>query len=505
LQEISKKTDVWKKRAEIDSYWEDAVKVLELDVADELALILKTTQPISTVDKSITWSKIYWDISKDEPYPFAGYILSLNKQADKIKAICKLFSFICDVISKPDQLGFDSLENFMIDNKKEFANNCKTIGLTDTGDGEQFEVETDGDVPIRISLLNLNKTHPFLLKYLMKEVSAIRNDLTLAFKPNISEIKMPPPFIISFDQKYLINHETNEVYGSHAGDFGISLPDSVTIAIPCVALPFAISIQRLSYVEDAYRKTVRDFAINSIHAAKANDANIVLFPEYFLPRERYLDEIMKCAEREGIYLIGGTEGLFSQDKGAFLNEAVILLSGCANPYYQKKHKRSSEEPQLYTDNKVLFFTSTSIGNFCVIMCSDYRELDVLDAVRRIAPKLDFIFVLANNKHPDLFVKFAQADADRFYTNIIICNQFPPKTDTTKSVYLSKEKFYGSYWCSPYVDDIKVSHTINLKPIQGAVDNPFLTLVEMDLTGIFRGTGVEKPADHWHLAPQCRRC
>jgi predicted amidohydrolase len=68
----------------------------------------------------------------------------------------------------------------------------------------------------------------------------------------------------------------------------------------------------------------------------------------------------------------------------------------------------------------LCFLQSSIGSFSVVLCSDFREFDVLAAIEGQA-FLDYVIVYCCNPYADLWKHLAVADAVRLHSFVIVSN------------------------------------------------------------------------------------
>lgn len=103
-------------------------------------------------------------------------------------------------------------------------------------------------------------------------------------------------------------------------------------------------------------------------------------------------------------------------------------------FSQYKTSRSKFEDAPYNEERMqigdfIYVFRTPKGNFAVLICNEYIDarssyLDLIPAkLKALFPNdhLNMIFVLSQNPKPDEFIKWAEADCDRFGLHIILCN------------------------------------------------------------------------------------
>lgn len=84
---------------------------------------------------------------------------------------------------------------------------------------------------------------------------------------------------------------------------------------------------------------------------------------------------------------------------------------------------------MHLGNRLLRFTSDSIGTFGVLICYDLSHFDIIRALNlgaRAEPQyqltpLDTLFIIAHNPYAELYRRCCLADCHRFYQYVVMCN------------------------------------------------------------------------------------
>jgi len=132
--------------------------------------------------------------------------------------------------------------------------------------------------------------------------------------------------------------------------------------------------------------------------------------------------LLEIASSNGVTVIGGFEG--SWREGKLADEVFVAIPGEPILYQQFKQSPSLEEQlpgSIYQDGRLRLFTNSPIGDFAVVVCSDFLETATLDAWSLAGPLPDILFVVARNAYPDLYRHFAVTDSFRLYCSVAVCN------------------------------------------------------------------------------------
>jgi predicted amidohydrolase len=259
---------------------------------------------------------------------------------------------------------------------------------------------------------------------------------------------------------------------------------------------------------DDYLEKVETALELAVKRAAENQATALLLPEYAIPR-RFADTLSAIAKEQGIGLIGGLEATtFSRESTDLqryaVNQAVIQLPGVNQPYYaeglvQNKRAASAYEPELFGGSDFTLFEGSPLGNFGVVLCSDYREMDILTAFADAGELIDCFFVCAMNPHPRLFEQLAIADAHRLHAFVVVANNFHSPNDDIASSD-------GSVMCCPMREP-----THQVQAPENAVElgipaiggkSPAIAFFEIPVGKLQHNSA--RPPKGFLPAPQCRR-
>ena len=281
-----------------------------------------------------------------------------------------------------------------------------------------------------------------LLAHLDTQLRAEYERLRITFRPNIGQPPLPPPFLIDLSEP-----QSREIWWpapeAKLHQLGREIPPTVRVALPLIGIPLAYFNTTQDRYRDQYRPEIERLARAAIQTAGNRGADVVVFPECFLPRSS-AQELADLAASLDLTLIGGLEGHLDGD-ALLQNEVLIRFPDHARLYQQSKQMESVYETKLRVTGGVRIFQGTRIGTFAVVVCSDALEWGVLSALAAVPTDLHFIFICAMNPHPELFKCLAVADAARLYCHVVIANNC---TNTRQPSEASGE---GTLVCSPRRD------------------------------------------------------
>ncbi|MFH2127846.1 MAG: nitrilase-related carbon-nitrogen hydrolase, partial [Pseudomonadota bacterium] len=332
----------------------------------------------------------------------------------------------------------------------------------------------------------------------------IYKDLFDEFTANPAVKKLPSPFIIDFGKiGYSASDKMFEYSVQIISPKDVPRPDTVKIALSNWGIPMNYydfnHLDFKRFIADDLH-ALKESIIAAIVTAEENGANALIFPEFFIPRQ-FEDEIIKIAKDRGIVLVGGLEAR-TDHQGKIFNETIVCLPGFPQPFYQRKHHPSQEEPNTERFPKadtLYYFTNTTIGNFAVVVCSDYRELSYHKVItEQIYPEI--IIVCTMNHAPELYQAMAVADADRYYSHVIVCNNYNDGEEfsTRGTLIASPKKMIDDYIRKPNSDEL-----IKIEAPLVADQQPSLWIVNLDLNAIaHRDRG--RPEKGFRNPPHCRR-
>lgn len=223
--------------------------------------------------------------------------------------------------------------------------------------------------------------------------------------------------------------------------------------------------------------------------ASQDDADFVVFPEFFLPRV-YIKKVEELAQRYGIIIISGMEhrpqNLLFNDK-TLVNEALITI-----PYdFDKKYRKNTAskakigEPYTYqvpklnaaplektilanngyriADGYTLYvFHSKFLGSWAVLVCYDFLNLPVQNLLQS---KIQTLFVVAYNRDVNAFAAIADTVERLLLCNVIVCNTGYYGSSLAFSPYRNRHKRYA---LKVVGNHIKTAVTVKL-PVKALVD------------------------------------
>jgi predicted amidohydrolase len=195
-----------------------------------------------------------------------------------------------------------------------------------------------------------------------------------------------------------------------------------------------------------------------IESAKNQNADFVLLPELFLPREYLYKHIKAICEETGIIIIGGLEygphwvpendKTFPLINSAFIAIPYSISKGSTLDKTEPRYSTILETPKIFpadeekyfiekygykflNGNKLYLFKSKSLGNWATLICVDFLNLPIQVLLQG---ELQTLFIVAYNQDVEYYVSLADSLHRVLLCNIIICNI---------------GKFGGSLCYSPY--------------------------------------------------------
>lgn len=351
------------------------------------------------------------------------------------------------------------------------------------------------------SVHEIDSTKEILLKLLYAIGNRVYSNLKTDFIPNRAAKKIPDPFIIDFG-KISSRTEQFDYKVIPAGSLTIPRPSTVKIALPTWGIPgnyyHTDNLDLKLFPSDI--SALKGSLLAAIKTAKDCQANALILPEFFIPRVLE-EEITQTASSNNIALIGGLEAK-TNEQGKIVNEVIVSLPGHPRYFRQRKHHPSQAEPntdRFLKGDKVYYFTNTTLGNFAVFVCSDYREFSLHKEII-LQPYPGIIFVCALNHATRLFEAMAIADSDRYYSHVVICNNYSDKESASSHGTLVASPVRQSDSYVKYPQNGKLQ-ALNCPKVAGQEMN--LWLIDLDLNAIAcrdRGT----MADGYRRPPWCRR-
>ena len=259
--------------------------------------------------------------------------------------------------------------------------------------------------------------------------------LSMRFTPNVGVARMPPPFEIELPSP-TVKHADGECPSLildpiRCGDMTV-VSNTARVAIAHLALPVAkINLTTFGIEATEDRDHIARDVRLAVAAAKREDCKAIVFPEYSIPASMK-PELMKLCADNNLIIVGGLEGDWSHR--ILCDPVAVAIPGESKLHFQNKQVQSLEETAAFhRDNMLRLFTNTEIGHFAVVVCSDFLELHTHSAWSPNEVLPDVLFVVARNKHQELYVDFAKTDSYRLYTCVVIANVYDNKDGTTSNV------------------------------------------------------------------------
>jgi predicted amidohydrolase len=512
------KLAVWECRDSLRRILETTLAALPRLQRDQAKAIIHSVRQRSRHSKSSGWNRVYYELSTDEPSFVAEKLHTLHEVRDTARGIAEVAISLVPLVDGYGTADIERSQRTLFSGTSEYApaadwpavfqtlwRNAEALGLSKHTSGSEQTIAWQGsageehhvseDDPKKASRLTT------LLVSRLRECEQRSYERLATFKPNIGEPPLPEPYRIDLTHPSPVISREDDAITVNPKDVRAAMMPAITIALPHFGIPLNYyNRDFFRYNTEPQREEVHIVAIAALKAAANHGANAIVFPEYFLPR-CCIDEIAAVATEHNLIVIAGLEGDRVQDK--LHNEAMIFFPQTKETVFQSKHRSSGYEPvSLYSAKQHTVFRRTPIGTFAVIVCSDYLESDILDAIRRCASELHLLVVCACNPHPDLFSRFGVADACRLYSYVVIANNCTSSGDPTSA------SARGSVICEPFRDSHSmVRETGDTVPLEGtrlAGVVPAIQLFPLDLESLVQGIRNVKPEREFFPVPHCRR-
>lgn len=336
----------------------------------------------------------------------------------------------------------------------------------------------------------------FSLK-LQAAVTVAYESLNKSFRPNIGKKPLPSPFIIDLSILPTSTPDLQNSVVASAQRYSNQPIEQIVIAV--ASPPFSSSnILEVNarYKDDEIRRIAIEWACLAIESA-VGKAQLVVFPELFIP-EGSISVVCDLARKSDIGVICGIEGIWNTS-GLYSCQTSVVIPGVAQEFRQFKYHRSNYESSNFeTKGGQLCFHQSKIGSFSVILCSDFREYDVISAIES-QPFLDYVIVCCCNPYTKLWEHMAISDAARLNCFVIISNWSSEKDEYgygLGSVCVAPVRAIESNAYSPAKSVMTLSLPNHNDEVKGS-----LSFYDLDLGALFRDR--EKP-HKTNLSPPSRR-
>lgn len=244
-------------------------------------------------------------------------------------------------------------------------------------------------------------------------------EINKRFKPNIGKAPLPSAFLIDLSTQTPNAPSAESSTPASPHRFSSKRIRELQIAVAQPPFPSdLISLSTCRYRDDSSRTHAITWAESAVDLAVKSGCGLIVFPELFLP-ESGIDSLREFALRAGISVVTGIEGQWVD--GLFSNSAGIWLAHERRDIRQyKRHPSNLEPATFFTKGGQQIFLNSSIGNFAVFLCSDFREFDIVAAVES-QPFIDYLLVCCCNPYPDIWKHMAISDAARLHCYVVVSN------------------------------------------------------------------------------------
>ena len=130
------------------------------------------------------------------------------------------------------------------------------------------------------------------------------------------------------------------------------------------------------------------------------EVDMIIFPELSIPKE-YIAFLSSISHERGVSIIAGSQ-YYEEEKN--ISKSPIIIDG--KIFYTQKITSSPFEVSPFENkgvkngDKILVFRNTSIGDFCVIICTDYLSRHIRNTI--LEYEIDFLIVIAFQSNSRLY-------------------------------------------------------------------------------------------------------
>lgn len=441
LSQFGKKEYVWKCRNELYAEFKASAMSLDMLKRDRILKYISNSKSFDSRTKRM-WDRKLYDVDLRERSNIADRFADVQRAYSFIYKAVRVGRLLCLFASghaPKQQIMFEDefekkkiewsdvveallqaveIVRFIIEKNE---HNGKVTVSSDGIHEELFSFPTEG-IP---GIEELNTIATGVATIITEAANQAYSVLCKAFEPNVAASPMPKPFLIDLTPYQVKGTETACEFRLEVVTQGspFNSKEEVDIAMAHFPIPKRLYNGHFQFSEDASAIELGESALKLVSLASSRGAQAILFPEYSLPH-CMIDKITTKAREANLILVGGLEGRWLE--GNLVNEAIVVLPCTEEVYYQRKQKPSVYEEERYAfyfDGDLKLFNNTDLGNFAVVICSDYLEKDILNKIINTPHHPNFVLVPACNPFPDLFRHAAIADSVRMYTNVVIANTF----------------------------------------------------------------------------------
>lgn len=194
----------------------------------------------------------------------------------------------------------------------------------------------------------------------------------------------------------------------------------------------------LSYLQKNERlvSKIREF----LKIARQHTIDVLIFPELSIP-ESLIELIQEWSNQHGTIVICGSHYYKSAD--GYISRCPIIIDGVV--YFSEKLNPAPIEKSpiagegIIGGQKVLKFLNTSIGNFSVLICSDYLDEDLKRKLD--LNSLDFLFVPSFQRKSEVYFSRMDIDCSSAESGlyIVYSNFYDSKNGDGRSAFSENER------------------------------------------------------------------
>jgi len=502
LDAYEKKRRVWTERETLDEELTqllDNLKPVERDDVRALVGKVRTENPRT----GKIWDSAYYELTTEDTAKIREHIEFLYNKVAAVEAIVDVARAMLGI---PLTNGLFDTEH---DGWKELisvlGSVCDRLGASIYDTGDLVWTEGDGtqvNFPAAYPGKTDSKRLMACLSVKLSKCERILYDAVADhFQPNVGIAPLPEPFKVDLTERSPVGVRRD---GGVTVAKKLSCQQSPTTIVRVAALECGMPLEcydgnRFRYINDERRHFANELAMTATKVANQHGAAAIVFPEYFLPRDR-IDEYKRLSSELQMTVVSGLEGTTTPETSPLLvNEAIVFLPG-RPPERQGKRRPSIYEPPIYSDGELKVFEQSVIGNFAVVVCSDLRDLDVMTSLSSCSTRMDILFVCSLNPNPAQFSFLAKADASRLYCHVMVANNL------TKDGERERASAEGTSAFSPKRNAEEMSDTgsdpisLGMAKIGGV--SPAIRLFELSLEEVARNR--QKPANGYLPVPDSRR-
>ena len=254
----------------------------------------------------------------------------------------------------------------------------------------------------------------------------VRKELSAAFVPNVAQAPFPPPFMYCVSREHKTPRNGISVRVEMDRLPTASRADQIKVAIALPIRLYEKNSNDRTVPASEHSKCQIEFG-RILDTAKANNVDLLIFPELTLPAV-LAQRVVEAAAEYGITIVAGLDT--QKRDGLSYNEAVVASAWRKMPSQQKHFPSIYEAEQIDwgTSGTQWIYDLGAVGVISVVICSDFLEHSVFSKISLSPTPPDTLIVIARNPQPELYSQIATTDAFRLYCHVVIANLHPSETN-----------------------------------------------------------------------------